>query len=276
MVGSLTATGGIGAALASTSHNNASFNYLYDGNGNVIATCDSLGAIVTRIAYSPFGEIIGEKPEIPFAFSTKSTDASALVYFGFRFYNSDLGRWLSRDPIEENGGNNLYAMVHNDPIANVDLFGNETATGSVSWENQTTAESSDTTMTVSTTSTYVVTVPYTASCDNGKATITTGNITGGLQGDLFPNGIGFNWGWVSVAQSATHTTTQTSTAACCSTGGAIQTVTVNFTVTSQVTYGIQTNFTSSWLRWLNNLSPGYTDVQHVASDSIVITKSCCN
>ena len=122
-------------------------------------------------------------------------------------------------------------MVHYDPIANVDLFGKETATGSVSWENQTTAESSDTTMTVSTTSTYVVTVPYTASCDNGKATITTGNITGGLQGDLFPNGIGFNWGWVSVAQSATHTTTQTSTAACCSTGGAIQTVTVNFTVT---------------------------------------------
>jgi RHS repeat-associated protein len=31
--------------------------------------------------------------------------------YGFRFYNSTTGRWLSRDPIEEEGGINLYGFV---------------------------------------------------------------------------------------------------------------------------------------------------------------------
>ena len=32
------------------------------------------------------------------------------------FYNPHTGRWLSRDPIEENGGANLYAFVNDDPV----------------------------------------------------------------------------------------------------------------------------------------------------------------
>jgi RHS repeat-associated protein len=42
---------------------------------------------------------------------------------GFRFYNSDSGRWLNRDPIGEMGGDNLYAFVDNAPVAFVDLLG---------------------------------------------------------------------------------------------------------------------------------------------------------
>lgn len=38
-------------------------------------------------------------------------------------YDSELGRWLSRDPIEEDGGVNLYAYVENNPINYYDLFG---------------------------------------------------------------------------------------------------------------------------------------------------------
>ena len=33
---------------------------------------------------------------------------------GLRYYNPTEGRWLSRDPIEENGGVNLYATLRND------------------------------------------------------------------------------------------------------------------------------------------------------------------
>jgi len=36
---------------------------------------------------------------------------------------SGRGFWLSRDPIEEQGGLNLYGMVGNDPISRVDPFG---------------------------------------------------------------------------------------------------------------------------------------------------------
>ena len=39
------------------------------------------------------------------------------------FYNPTTGRWLSRDPIEELGGKNLYTFVDNDPIAGIDLYG---------------------------------------------------------------------------------------------------------------------------------------------------------
>lgn len=45
------------------------------------------------------------------------------VESGYRFYNPELGRWLNRDPIREEGGENLYGFVFNDPISLVDILG---------------------------------------------------------------------------------------------------------------------------------------------------------
>lgn len=39
------------------------------------------------------------------------------------YYNPEMGRWVSRDPIEERGGRNLYAMVDNDPVNRTDYMG---------------------------------------------------------------------------------------------------------------------------------------------------------
>jgi hypothetical protein len=39
------------------------------------------------------------------------------------FYNSSTGRWLSRDPIDQRGGLNLYVFVGNDPVARLDING---------------------------------------------------------------------------------------------------------------------------------------------------------
>jgi len=39
------------------------------------------------------------------------------------FYNPSTGRWLSRDPIENEDGMNLHEYVNNDPISNVDPDG---------------------------------------------------------------------------------------------------------------------------------------------------------
>jgi uncharacterized protein RhaS with RHS repeats len=46
-----------------------------------------------------------------------------LYYYGFRFYEPSLQRWINRDPIAESGGINLYGFVGNDPANCVDQFG---------------------------------------------------------------------------------------------------------------------------------------------------------
>jgi RHS repeat-associated protein len=50
-------------------------------------------------------------------------DETDLVYYGYRYYNPTGGRWLSRDPIGEDGGMNLYCMTANNPINHFDQFG---------------------------------------------------------------------------------------------------------------------------------------------------------
>ncbi len=46
-----------------------------------------------------------------------------LAYYGHRFYNPALMRWLNRDPIEEDGGMNLYGFCGNNPTASIDYVG---------------------------------------------------------------------------------------------------------------------------------------------------------
>jgi RHS repeat-associated protein len=60
----------------------------------------------------------------PFRFSTKyQDDETDLLYYGYRYYRADIGRWLSRDPVNEGGGANLYGLVANNPVMKVDPLG---------------------------------------------------------------------------------------------------------------------------------------------------------
>jgi RHS repeat-associated protein len=55
--------------------------------------------------------------------SKSNYDTKQVFYYGFRYYDPVTGRWPSRDPIEEAGGLNLYAMVGNDPVNLIDYIG---------------------------------------------------------------------------------------------------------------------------------------------------------
>ena len=46
-----------------------------------------------------------------------------MVSYQRRFYSPVLGRWLNRDPIEEEGGENLYACCRNNPVLYYDIQG---------------------------------------------------------------------------------------------------------------------------------------------------------
>lgn len=49
--------------------------------------------------------------------------ASGVSVYGFRYYLPYLGKWINRDPIAEDGGNNLYMMVGNDSVNLIDYLG---------------------------------------------------------------------------------------------------------------------------------------------------------
>lgn len=46
-----------------------------------------------------------------------------MLVYGYRYYDPLTGRWPSRDPIEENGGVNLYGFVGNSTILSIDVLG---------------------------------------------------------------------------------------------------------------------------------------------------------
>ncbi|MEO8616030.1 MAG: RHS repeat-associated core domain-containing protein [Luteolibacter sp.] len=46
-----------------------------------------------------------------------------VAYYGYRYYDPQIGRWPSRDPIEEEGGDNLYGFVNSDGINWIDVIG---------------------------------------------------------------------------------------------------------------------------------------------------------
>jgi RHS repeat-associated protein len=76
----------------------------------------------------PFGEVIRATGPMakanPLRFSTKyQDDETDLLYYGYRYYNASSGRWLSRDPSQEEGGVSLYAFATNDGIDSSDFVG---------------------------------------------------------------------------------------------------------------------------------------------------------
>jgi RHS repeat-associated protein len=123
--------GGIGGLLALTQPSAFSpqhFYYHSDGNGNVTSLLDSHQTVAARYQYEPFGNLLASSGIMAdinlYRFSSKEAHAnSGLYYYGFRFYEPGLQRWINADPIEEDGGLNLYGFVYNDPTDLLDLYG---------------------------------------------------------------------------------------------------------------------------------------------------------
>ena len=121
--------GGVGGLLAVRNSDGSTHFVSYNGNGNVACLVDaSTGESSAIYEYGPFGEPLRASGPMayanPFRFSTKYTDVgSGLLYYGFRYYDPQPGRWLSRDPLTEIGGLNVFAFVANSPLHQVDALG---------------------------------------------------------------------------------------------------------------------------------------------------------
>jgi len=103
---------------------------LADANKNITEYFDTNGNVVAHYEYSPFGKITKKsgtmQDDFDYRFSSEVFDTeTGLVYYNYRYYSPELGRWLSRDPIGERGGWSLYLFVFNDSINLFDLLGRE-------------------------------------------------------------------------------------------------------------------------------------------------------
>ncbi len=107
----------------------ATYFYTHDLTKNVceiLSRDGSAVSITTTYDYTPFGAVTASNSATSntFMFSSEVLDPETnLVYYNYRHYNPNDGRWISRDPIAEQGGWNLYAMAKNNAILYNDLLG---------------------------------------------------------------------------------------------------------------------------------------------------------
>ena len=134
--GTLDGAGGVGGLLA-VSFNGSFYFPVYDNNGNVMKYVDESGDVVAAYAYDAFGSVISlagdQAASFVFGFSTKYLDReTAMIAYPRRFYDPNFGILISRDPIEEDGGQNLYCYCLNDSISRIDADGKASVSSIIS------------------------------------------------------------------------------------------------------------------------------------------------
>ena len=103
--------------------------YHFNGTGSTVAMTDAAQSVINQYRYDPFGNIISQSETIPQPFTFVGqygvmTEPNGFYYMRARYYDPQVGRFISEDPIGFDGGDvNLYAYVGNNPIMGVDPWG---------------------------------------------------------------------------------------------------------------------------------------------------------
>ena len=89
--------------------------YTHDGNKNVSDLTDSSQSLCAHYAYSPFGALFSSFGSSAitnfFRYSSEYVDEDlGLIYYNYRHFNSRIGKWLSRDDVDEIGST-IYKTI---------------------------------------------------------------------------------------------------------------------------------------------------------------------
>ncbi len=103
--------------------------YHYNAVGSTIALTDQNQAVVNKYAYDPFGNVGNQVETVsqPFKFVGQHgvmTEPNGFYYMKARYYDPQVGRFVSEDPIGFDGGDvNLSTYVKNNPVNKIDALG---------------------------------------------------------------------------------------------------------------------------------------------------------
>ena len=119
--------GGIGDVVYTEKADGTGREYfLYNATGTTSALTDDDGVVTSTSCYTAWGietATQGETENIR-KFSTKErSELLGIDYFGFRYYDPDLGRFFTRDPSGYPDGPNNYLYCTNSPVNNIDPLG---------------------------------------------------------------------------------------------------------------------------------------------------------
>ena len=111
--------------------------YLKDHLGNIRVTINEDGDVITADDYYPFGKRLeGRSINLAltgnmYKFSSKELDEESGLdwyYFGARYYDPEIARWLSVDPLHNSYSDiTPYNYVRNNPLRFIDLWGADSA-----------------------------------------------------------------------------------------------------------------------------------------------------
>jgi RHS repeat-associated protein len=100
--------------------------YHADRLGSTRLITDESGNTVADVSYAPFGESVATGEE-EYLYTGKEKDVTGLYYFGARYYDPELGRFITRDVVRRDTKNpqslNWYVYCLNNPIRYVDPLG---------------------------------------------------------------------------------------------------------------------------------------------------------
>jgi RHS repeat-associated protein len=106
--------------------NGTNYYFTRDHLGSVREMTDASGKLITRYDYDPYGRRtrLSGNVNADFGFTGHYLDTLSNLYLApYRAYDANLGRWLSRDPIGERAGPDLYRYVLNNPSNRYDPTG---------------------------------------------------------------------------------------------------------------------------------------------------------
>jgi RHS repeat-associated protein len=126
-------SGGVDEVFQRTDSSGAR-SFLSDVLGSTVALTDSAGMVQTQYGFEPFGNttVTGTSSSNSFAYTGREQDATGLYFYRARYYNPQLQRFISEDPIWFGSGDtNPYAYVRNSPAIYIDRSGKNPAVAAI-------------------------------------------------------------------------------------------------------------------------------------------------